>query len=156
MSDIQRQTKQRVVLRFAGDSGDGVQVTGSRLAFAAAVAGNEVSTFPDFPAEIRAPAGTLPGVSGFQLHFAAEPIQTPGDEIDILVAFNPAALMATLKEVRHDGIVIINSDKFQARDYKKAGIETDLLQDGTLAKYRVIQIPMTTLTLEAEFSSATM
>jgi 2-oxoglutarate ferredoxin oxidoreductase subunit alpha len=149
MLNTNRQIKQRVVLRFAGDSGDGVQVTGTRMAFAAALAGNEVSTFPDFPAEIRAPAGTLPGVSGFQLHFSSEPIKTPGDVIDVLIAFNPAALMATLKEVRADGIVIINSDKFQERDYKKANIETDLLTDGTLEKYRVIQIPMTTLTLEA-------
>jgi len=144
-----RQIKERVVLRFAGDSGDGVQVTGSRFAFAAAMAGNEVSTFPDFPAEIRAPAGTLPGISGFQLHFASEPIQTPGDMIDVLVAFNPAALMATLKEVRQGGIVVINRDKFQLRDYKKAGIENDLLNDGTLTNYRVIEIPMTSVTLDA-------
>lgn len=139
----------RVVLRFAGDSGDGVQVTGARFAFASAMAGNDISTFPDFPAEIRAPAGTVAGVSGYQLHFAAEPITTPGDYIDVLVAFNPAALMSTLKELRRDGIVILNSDKFQERDYKKAGIKSDILADGTLAGYRVISIPMSTLTLEA-------
>lgn len=149
MSAMPRRIIQRVVLRFAGDSGDGVQVTGARFAFAASMAGNEVSTFPDFPAEIRAPAGTLPGVSGFQLHFASEPILTPGDVIDVLIAFNPAALMATLKEVRLGGMVILNSDKFQAKDYKKAGIENDPLADDTLSGYRVISVPMTTLTLEA-------
>ena len=111
----------RVAIRFAGDSGDGIQLTGSKFADSTAVAGNDLSTFPDFPAEIRAPAGSLAGVSGFQVHFAADQIRTPADSVDVLVALNPAALRANIDEVRPGGMLIVNSDAFTSKNLERAG-----------------------------------
>src|SRR6202789_1448890 len=112
---------QSVTIRFAGDSGDGMQLAGTQFTNASAILGNDISTLPDFPAEIRAPAGTLAGVSGFQVHFSSTDIFTPGDDVDALVAMNPAALKTNLKAVRSGGIVIVNEDSFEPGDLKKAG-----------------------------------
>ena len=106
---------ERVAIRFAGDSGDGIQLTGTKFTEATALAGNDLSTFPDFPAEIRAPAGSLAGVSGFQIHFAAQDIRTPADQPDVLIALNPAALRANVDDLRPGGMVIVNSDAFVAK-----------------------------------------
>ena len=111
----------RVVIRFAGDSGDGVQLAGGRFTSETAVMGNDLSTLPDFPAEIRAPAGSLPGVSGFQVHFADHDILTPGDQPDVLVAMNPAALRTNLKDLPRGGTLIVNVDAFTERNLEKAG-----------------------------------
>ena len=111
---------ERVAIRFAGDSGDGMQLTGTKFSDETALAGNDLSTFPDFPAEIRAPAGTLAGVSGFQIHFSASDVYTPADRPDVLIAFNPAALRANVDEVPSQGMVIINSDAFTAKTLKRA------------------------------------
>src|SRR4051812_41571381 len=118
-----------VTIRFAGDSGDGMQLAGTQFTDTSALVGNDISTFPDFPAEIRAPAGTLAGVSGFQVHFSSTDIYTPGDEVDALVAMNPAALRTNVKSVRLGGIVIVNEDSFTATDLKKAGYEGSPLDD---------------------------
>src|SRR5881409_662526 len=126
----------RVIIRFAGDSGDGMQLTGGRFTSETAILGNDLSTFPDFPAEIRAPAGTLPGVSGYQIQFSAQDIHTPGDQPDVLVAFNPAALMVNIKDIPANGVVIVNTDSFGEVDLKKAALKTNPLEDGTLAKYQ--------------------
>lgn len=139
----------RVVVRFAGDSGDGMQVTGNQFTTTAAVFGNDVSTFPDYPAEIRAPAGSLPGVSGFQINFASLEIDTPGDEPDVLVAMNPAALKVNLAELPANAILIVNSDNFEAQDLKLAGYTSNPLEDHTLDGYRTIKVPLTTLTRKA-------
>jgi 2-oxoglutarate/2-oxoacid ferredoxin oxidoreductase subunit alpha len=139
----------RVVIRFAGDSGDGMQLTGDRFTSASAVFGNDLSTLPDFPAEIRAPAGTLAGVSAFQVHISDHEITTPGDAPDVLVAMNPAALRAELGTLRPGGTVIVNTDAFDERNIKKAGHAADPLHDGTLAGHTVFEVPMTSLTLEA-------
>src|SRR5246500_978084 len=117
------QRLESATIRFAGDSGDGMQLAGTQFTNASAILGNDISTLPDFPAEIRAPAGTLAGVSGYQIHFAANEIFTPGDEVDALVAMNPAALRTNLKSVRSGGIVIVNEDAFGPTDLKKAGYE---------------------------------
>ena len=111
-----------VAIRFAGDSGDGMQLTGSQFTDTTALLGNDLSTFPDFPAEIRAPAGTLPGVSGFQVHFGAGDVTTPGDAVDALVAMNPAALKVNLPDLKKGGILIVNADDFKETDLKKAGM----------------------------------
>src|SRR5438477_5605439 len=116
-----RQARESVVIRFAGDSGDGMQVTGSRFTVETALAGNDLSTFPDFPAEIRAPAGTTFGVSAFQIQFGAVDVLTPGDEVDVLVAMNPAALTVELKDLRIGGTVIVDSAAFNERNLGKAG-----------------------------------
>ena len=121
-----------VTIRFAGDSGDGIQLTGGQFTRTSALFGNDVATLPDFPAEIRAPAGTLPGVSGFQLQFSSRTILTAGDEPDVLVAFNPAALKVNLRDLVDGGIVILNEDAFTNLNFKKAAIETDPRDDGTL------------------------
>jgi 2-oxoglutarate/2-oxoacid ferredoxin oxidoreductase subunit alpha len=139
----------RVVIRFAGDSGDGMQLTGDRFTSASAVFGNDLSTLPDFPAEIRAPAGTLAGVSAFQVHISDHEITTPGDAPDVLVVMNPAALRAELGTLRPGGTVIVNTDAFDERNIKKAGYAADPLHDGTLAGHTVFEVPMTSLTLEA-------
>ena len=131
-----------VTIRFAGDSGDGMQLAGTQFTDTSALVGNDVSTFPDFPAEIRAPAGTLAGVSGFQVHFSSNDIYTPGDDVDALVAMNPAALRTNLKGVKPGGIVIVNEDSFHAADLKKAGYEKSPLDDSTLARYRMIRLPI--------------
>ncbi|MER2092891.1 MAG: 2-oxoacid:acceptor oxidoreductase family protein, partial [Saccharopolyspora rectivirgula] len=136
----------RVVIRFAGDSGDGMQLTGDRFTSEAAAFGNDLATLPNFPAEIRAPAGTLPGVSSFQLHFADYDILTPGDRPDVLVAMNPAALKANIGDLPDGGIVIVNTDEFTKRNLTKVGYEDNPLETGELDKYTVHKVPMTTLT----------
>jgi 2-oxoglutarate ferredoxin oxidoreductase subunit alpha len=141
--------RERVIIRFAGDSGDGMQLTGSRFTDATAVVGNDLATLPNFPAEIRAPAGTLAGVSAFQIHFASRDILTPGDAPNVLVAMNPAALQANLKEVDRAATVIVNEDAFTKRNLEKAGYAASPLLDGSLSGYRVHRIPMSTLTTRA-------
>jgi 2-oxoglutarate ferredoxin oxidoreductase subunit alpha len=141
--------RERVVIRFAGDSGDGMQLAGSRFTDATAVLGNDLATLPNFPAEIRAPAGTLAGVSAFQIHFASRDILTPGDAPNVLVAMNPAALKANLPELERGATIIVNEDAFSKRNLEKAGYPASPLEDGSLAAYRVHRIPMTTLTTKA-------
>jgi 2-oxoglutarate ferredoxin oxidoreductase subunit alpha len=141
--------RRRVIVRFAGDSGDGMQLAGSRFTEATAEHGNDFATLPSFPAEIRAPAGTLAGVSAFQIHFAAQDILTPGDTPDVLVAMNPAALRSELPALARAGTVIANEDAFTKRNLQKAGYETNPLEDGTLDSYHLIRIPMTSLTTSA-------
>jgi 2-oxoglutarate ferredoxin oxidoreductase subunit alpha len=141
--------RERVVIRFAGDSGDGMQLAGSRFTGATAVIGNDLATLPDFPAEIRAPAGTLAGVSAFQIHFASRDILTPGDAPNVLVAMNPAALKANLAEVERGATIIVNEDAFTKRNLEKAGYESNPLEDESLSAFRVHQVPMTTLTTRA-------
>jgi 2-oxoglutarate ferredoxin oxidoreductase subunit alpha len=138
-----------VIVRFAGDSGDGMQLAGSRFTDATAEHGNDFATLPSFPAEIRAPAGTLAGVSAFQIHFAAQDILTPGDEPDVLVAMNPAALRSELSALAARGTVIANEDSFSKRNLQKAGYESNPLEDGSLDGYHLIRIPMTSLTASA-------
>jgi 2-oxoglutarate ferredoxin oxidoreductase subunit alpha len=144
-----RETLDKVVIRFAGDSGDGMQVTGTHFTNTAAVLGNDLATFPDFPAEIRAPAGSLPGVSGFQIQFAATDIHTPGDRPDVLVAFNPAALKVSLKDMPANSVIIVNTDSFGEVDLKKANCATNPLDDGTLDKFQAYKLPITELTMKA-------
>jgi len=139
----------RVVIRFAGDSGDGMQLTGTEFTKAAAEAGNDISTFPDFPAEIRAPAGSLFGVSGFQLHFSSSEIHTPGDAPDVLVVMNPAALKTNIKDLVENGTLIVNSGAFVEANLKKAGYTVSPLDDGSLAKYRVHAVDISHLTTAA-------
>jgi 2-oxoglutarate/2-oxoacid ferredoxin oxidoreductase subunit alpha len=141
--------RRRVIVRFAGDSGDGMQLAGSRFTEATAEHGNDFATLPSFPAEIRAPAGTLAGVSAFQIHFAAQDILTPGDEPDVLVAMNPAALRSELPALARSGTVIANEDAFSKRNLQKAGYESNPLEDGSLDSYHLIRIPMTSLTASA-------
>jgi 2-oxoglutarate ferredoxin oxidoreductase subunit alpha len=138
-----------VVIRFAGDSGDGMQLTGTQFTNTSALVGNDLSTLPDFPAEIRAPAGTLPGVSAFQVRIADHDIHTPGDAPDVLVAMNPAALKTNLGDLKRGGIVIVNTDEFDDRNLKKANYATNPLEDDTLKDYKVHQVAITTLTRRA-------
>lgn len=138
-----------VVIRLAGDSGDGMQLTGSQFTAVSALAGNDLATLPDFPAEIRAPAGTLPGVSAFQVRISSEDISTPGDIADVLVAMNPAALRSELDKVRSGGMLIVNADGFGERDLEKAGYEANPLEDASLDDYQVVEVPMTSLTVTA-------
>jgi 2-oxoglutarate ferredoxin oxidoreductase subunit alpha len=147
--DSKTQELERVVIRFAGDSGDGMQLTGTEFTKAAAEAGNDISTFPDFPAEIRAPAGSLFGVSGFQLHFSANEIHTPGDAPDVLVVMNPAALKTNLKDLVAGGVLIANSGAFVEANLKKAGYTSNPLEDGSLAAYKLHVIDITHLTTTA-------
>jgi 2-oxoglutarate/2-oxoacid ferredoxin oxidoreductase subunit alpha len=147
--DVTVQELERVTIRFAGDSGDGMQLTGTQFTRTAAVFGNDVSTLPDYPAEIRAPAGSLPGVSGFQISFSSAEIYTPGDEPDVLVAMNPAALKTNVGDLPAGGALIVNSDAFNANNLKKAGFETNPLTDGSLKKYNVFEIPISTLNTRA-------
>ncbi len=135
-----------VTVRLAGDSGDGMQLLGTQLTNTSALSGNDVATFPDFPAEIRAPRGTRAGVSGFQVQFSAEEIFTPGDGLDALVCMNPAALVTNLSDLKGTGILIVNSDSFDAKDLKLAKLAENPLEDGTIKNYRTIRVPMTTLT----------
>nr|WP_222710249.1 2-oxoacid:acceptor oxidoreductase subunit alpha [Quadrisphaera setariae] len=139
----------RVVIRFAGDSGDGMQLTGDRFTAETASLGNDLATLPNFPAEIRAPAGTLPGVSSFQLHFADHDVTTPGDAPDVLVAMNPAALRANVHDVRPGGTLIVDTDDFTVRNLAKVGYGTSPLEDGSLEGYRVHALPMQSMTVEA-------
>ncbi|TML89219.1 MAG: 2-oxoacid:acceptor oxidoreductase subunit alpha, partial [Actinobacteria bacterium] len=139
----------QVIIRFAGDSGDGMQLTGGQFTSETAAIGNDIATFPDFPAEIRAPAGSLPGVSGFQLHFADHDILTPGDAPNVLVAMNPAALKTNLKDLPKGGQLIVNTDAFNDRNLQKAGYAANPLEDGSLEEYQVHAVPLTSMTVEA-------
>jgi 2-oxoglutarate/2-oxoacid ferredoxin oxidoreductase subunit alpha len=139
----------RVVVRFAGDSGDGMQLTGSRFTDATAVVGNDLATLPDFPAEIRAPAGTPHGVSAFQIHFASRDILTPGDHPNVLVAMNPAALITQVGAVEKGGTVIVNEDGFTDPNLRKAGYASNPLEDGSLDDYQLFRVPMTSMTVRA-------
>ncbi len=142
MTDVIRQDD--VVIRFAGDSGDGMQITGSQFTDTTAKVGNDLATFPDFPSEIRAPAGTRPGVSGFQIHFASSEIFTPGDGPDVLVAMNPAALIVNYQDLKPGGVIIANTGSFGDKDLAKAKLDSNPLEDGTLKAYRVIKIDINT------------
>ncbi len=145
----QVQQLDRVIIRFAGDSGDGMQLTGDRFTQETATFGNDLSTLPNFPAEIRAPAGTLPGVSTFQVHFADHDILTPGDSPDVLVAMNPAALKANLGDLPRGADVIVNTDEFTRRNLTKVGYESSPLEDGSLDAYQVHALPLTSMTVKA-------
>jgi len=144
-----RERIREAAILFAGDSGDGSQTIGAQMTETSAIAGNDVATFPDFPAEIRAPAGSLAGVSGFQLRFSSNDIHTPGDECDVLVAMNPAALRVHLEALKPNGILIINVDNFTPRNLKLAGYESDPLKDGSLDRFQVFPVELTRLTREA-------
>jgi 2-oxoglutarate ferredoxin oxidoreductase subunit alpha len=144
-----RELRDATVIRFAGDSGDGIQLTGSQFAMESALAGSDVATYPDYPAEIRAPAGTTYGVSAFQVHFGSIDIRTSGDELDVLVAFNPAALKVNLQDLRIGGMVIVDESSFTDRNLKKADYESSPLDDNTLAPYQIIKLDVTRLTEEA-------
>jgi 2-oxoglutarate ferredoxin oxidoreductase subunit alpha len=139
------QELESVTIRFCGDSGDGMQLAGTQFTNSSAILGNDISTLPDFPAEIRAPAGTLAGVSGFQVHFSSHDIHTPGDRLNTLVAMNPAALKTNLRDLELGGILIVNTDAFNAGDLHKAGYKVNPLEDGSLKGYRVLRIPINTL-----------
>jgi|TARA_B110000240_G_scaffold84800_1_gene96498 2-oxoglutarate ferredoxin oxidoreductase subunit alpha len=139
---------EKVVIKFAGDSGDGMQLTGSQFTDTSALLGNDLATFPDFPAEIRAPQGTVAGVSGFQIHIGRIDINTPGDIADVLVAMNPAALKANKKSIKKGGTIIVNIDSFTKRDLEKAGYENSPLEDNSFEGYNIIEAPITKLTRE--------
>ena len=138
-----------VIIRFAGDSGDGMQLAGSQFTDTTAFVGNDLSTLPDFPAEIRAPAGSLSGVSGFQLHFSSSDIQTPGDSPDVLVAMNPAALKVNLKDLKKNATLIINTNSFDAKNLRLAQFDTNPIDDGSLSNFNVIPVPLTQVTMAA-------
>jgi len=149
LTETPREEVESVVVRFAGDSGDGMQLTGSQFTLATALAGNDLATFPDFPAEIRAPIGTTFGVSAFQINFGARKIATAGDEPDVLVAMNPAALKVNLVDVKFGGTIFVDTGTFTARNLKKAGFETDPLEDDSLDGFQVVTIDISKLTMEA-------
>ncbi|HEX8500147.1 MAG TPA: 2-oxoacid:acceptor oxidoreductase subunit alpha [Pyrinomonadaceae bacterium] len=138
-----------VTIRFAGDSGDGMQLTGTQFTNTSAIVGNDISTLPDFPAEIRAPAGSLPGVSGFQLNFSSRDIRTPGDQPNVLVAMNPAALKVNLADLEEGGTLLVNTDEFNKENLKKADYASNPLEDDTLKGYRVHRLPITTVNIRA-------
>jgi 2-oxoglutarate/2-oxoacid ferredoxin oxidoreductase subunit alpha len=141
-----REVIEQAVIRFAGDSGDGMQITGSQFTNTVALYGNDIATFPDYPAEIRAPAGTEPGVSGFQLNFSSAEVHTPGDAIDVLIAMNPAALKVNIADLKANGILIVNSDSFKEGDLRKARLTTNPLEDHSLDKFRVFPVELQRLT----------
>lgn len=141
-----REVLDQAVIRFAGDSGDGMQITGSQFTNTAALYGNDIATFPDYPAEIRAPAGTIPGVSGFQLHFSSNEVYTPGDAIDVLIAMNPAALKVNIADLKSNGILIVNSDSFKEGDLRKAQMTSNPLEDHSLDKFRLFSVELERLT----------
>ena len=147
--DVPRSVLESAVIRFAGDSGDGMQLTGSQFTLATALAGNDLATFPDFPAEIRAPVGTTFGVSAFQINFGARGIRTSGDALDVLVAMNPAALKSNIDDVRPGGLLIVDTGSFSKRNIEKAGYAENPLTDGSLEKYKVLEVDMSKLTVEA-------
>jgi 2-oxoglutarate/2-oxoacid ferredoxin oxidoreductase subunit alpha len=144
-----REVIDQAVIRFAGDSGDGMQITGSQFTNTVALYGNDIATFPDFPAEIRAPAGTLPGVSGYQLHFSSTDVYTPGDAVDVLIAMNPAALKTNIADLKANGILIVNSDSFKEVDLRKAQMTANPLEDHSLDKFRVFAVELERLTRRA-------
>src|SRR5947209_715456 len=141
----QVQEIEEATIRLCGDSGDGMQLAGTQFTSTSAILGNDICTLPDFPAEIRAPAGTLAGVSGFQIHFSSRDIHTPGDKVNTLVAMNPAALKTNLKDLQAGGILIVNADAFSSGDLHKAGYKTNPLEDGSLKGYRLFAAPITKL-----------
>ncbi|MGH7823489.1 MAG: 2-oxoacid:acceptor oxidoreductase family protein, partial [Candidatus Binatia bacterium] len=141
--------KERVVIRFAGDSGDGMQLTGMQFTTESALAGNDIGTLPDFPAEIRAPAGTLAGVSAFQLNFAANEVFTPGDDVDVLVAMNPAALRVNIGDLKVGGALIVNTEAFNDQNLQRAGYGKSPLEDGSLDRFQLFQVDITKLTTNA-------
>ena len=144
-----REVLDQAVIRFAGDSGDGMQITGSQFTNTVALYGNDIATFPDYPAEIRAPAGTLPGVSGYQLHFSSSDVYTPGDAVDVLIAMNPAALKMNVADLKPNGILIVNSDNFKENDLRKAQMTSNPLEDHSLDKYRLFSVELQRLTRAA-------
>jgi 2-oxoglutarate/2-oxoacid ferredoxin oxidoreductase subunit alpha len=144
-----REVIEQAVIRFAGDSGDGMQITGSQFTNTVALYGNDIATFPDYPAEIRAPAGTEPGVSGFQLNFSSNEIHTPGDSVDVLIAMNPAALKVNISDLKANGILIVNSDAFQEGDLRKARLTANPLEDHSLDKFRLFPVELERLTRAA-------
>ena len=144
-----REVIEQAVIRFAGDSGDGMQITGSQFTNTVALYGNDIATFPDYPAEIRAPAGTVPGVSGFQLNFSSGEVHTPGDSVDVLIAMNPAALKVNIGDLKANGIAIINSDSFKEGDLRKAHLTSNPLEDHSLDKFRVFPVELQRLTRAA-------
>ena len=141
-----REVLDQAVIRFAGDSGDGMQITGNQFTNTAALYGNDIATFPDYPAEIRAPAGTIPGVSGFQLHFSSNEVYTPGDAIDVLIAMNPAALKVNVADLKANGILIVNSDSFKEGDLRKAQMTSNPLEDHSLDRFRLFSVELERLT----------
>jgi 2-oxoglutarate/2-oxoacid ferredoxin oxidoreductase subunit alpha len=145
----ERKVIDQAVIRFAGDSGDGMQITGSQFTNTVALYGNDIATFPDYPAEIRAPAGTLPGVSGYQLHFSSNDVFTPGDSVDVLIAMNPAALKMNLADLKANGILIVNSDSFTENDLRKAQMTANPLEDHSLDKFRLFSVELERLTRRA-------
>jgi 2-oxoglutarate ferredoxin oxidoreductase subunit alpha len=145
-SKSKREVLDQAVIRFAGDSGDGMQVTGNQFTNTVALYGNDIATFPDYPAEIRAPAGTLPGVSGFQLHFSSGEVHTPGDSVDVLIAMNPAALKVNIADLKPNGILIVNSDSFEENDLRKAKLNINPMEDHSLDKFRVFPVELQRLT----------
>src|ERR1700726_588699 len=149
LTKSRREKIDQAVIRFAGDSGDGMQITGSQFTNTVALYGNDIRTFPDYPAEIRAPAGTLPGVSGFQLHFSSDDVSTPGDAVDVLIAMNPAALKVNLADLKANGILIVNSDSFEEADLRKAHVTSNPLEDNSLDKFRVFPVELQRLTRTA-------
>src|SRR5210317_274566 len=144
-----KQTLEAVIVRFVGDSGDGMQLTGTQFSDTSAMFGNDIATFPNYPAEIRAPQGSLYGVSGFQVHIGSVEISTPGDSVDLLVAMNPAGLKTNLQAVKPGHTVIVDTDSFTKKNLEKAQYESNPLEDGSLENYRVIEVAMSTLTKEA-------
>jgi 2-oxoglutarate ferredoxin oxidoreductase subunit alpha len=153
-AELPLQEFDNVVIRFAGDSGDGMQITGNQFTQTSAIFGNDLATFPDFPAEIRAPAGTRPGVSGFQVRFSSTDIHTPGDQPDALVAMNPAALVVNIKDLKPGGILVVNTGNFAETDLRKADLSTNPLKDGSLAGYRVIEVDINKRVAEALASTS--
>ena len=148
-NEIPPETLEAVVIRFVGDSGDGMQLTGTQFSDTSAMIGNDVSTFPNYPSEIRAPQGSLYGVSGFQVHIGSVEISTPGDDVDLLVAMNPAGLKTNLYAVKPGHTIIIDTDSFNKKNLAKAKYETNPLEDGSLDNYRVIEVAISSLTKEA-------
>src|ERR1700741_2526185 len=148
-SKSRREVIEQAVIRFAGDSGDGMQVTGSQFTNTVALYGNDIATFPDYPAEIRAPAGTVPGVSGYQLNFSSGEVHTPGDAVDVLIAMNPAALMVNVADLKANGILIVNADSFKENDLRKARLTTNPMEDHSLDKFRVFPVELQKMTRAA-------
>ncbi len=148
-ADGGRRVVDDVVIRFAGDSGDGMQLTGDQFTRTTAFQGNDLATFPDYPAEIRAPAGTIAGVSGFQIHFSSRDVHTPGDQPGVLIAMNPAALVVNLDDLKRGGLIIVNTDKFGARDLEKAELTSNPLEDGSLSAFQVVPVQLSSLTKAA-------
>ncbi len=144
-----RELMEQAVIRFCGDSGDGMQITGSQFTNTVALYGNDLATLPDFPAEIRAPAGTLPGVSGFQVHFSSSDVYTPGDSVDALIAMNPAALKMNIADLKPNGILIVNLNDFGETDLRKAQMTVNPLEDHSLDAYRLFSVELTKLTRAA-------